>query len=92
MEFMSDLVHEWVTQRSAPNCSRPSAPGGRQNVTNETFPFTEDGLALAAKHAAYRHGGGYTTPRDIQKTLDDLLNRAIDDNRRILRRPMSAPS
>ena len=52
--------------------------------------MTESGIEeqlrklLAARYSAYRDGAGYTTPRDIQKNLDDLLNRAIDDGRHIL--------
>jgi hypothetical protein len=84
-EFMSDLVHEWVDEdRRKELLNGFSGETDNETIGPEVFPFTEDGLALAARFAAYRDGAGYTTPRDIQKALDDLLNRAIDEDRHIL--------
>ena len=84
-EFISDLVHEWVDgERREERMSEFSSESDGEAVTGETFPFTRQGLELAAKYAAFRDGGGYTTPRDIQKNMDDLLNRAMDDGRRVL--------
>jgi hypothetical protein len=40
------------------------------------------GLDMLVQYAC--RNGGITTPRDIQKTLDDFANRAIDDGRHIL--------
>ncbi len=84
-EFISDLVHEWVDGAMRQNLTvQFASEADGEPVTPETFPFTEEGLTIAARYAAYRDGGGYTTPRDIQKNVDDLFNRAIDDGRRIL--------
>jgi Cdc6-like AAA superfamily ATPase len=82
-EFISSLVSEWVDPdlRTAV-LGEHSAEAESEQVSAETFPFTWEGLQIAAAYAC-RHGG-FTTPRDIQKTLDDLLNRAIDDNRHVL--------
>jgi Cdc6-like AAA superfamily ATPase len=83
--FIGDLVHEWVDAEARVLLVREhDGETDGEVLTDQSFPFTEDGLILAARYAAFRDGGGYTTPRDIQKTLDDLLNRAIDDERHIL--------
>ncbi len=84
-DFMSHLVEEWIAPASRDALiAAHESEGDGETVSPGTFPFTEDGLTLAAKYAAYRDGGGYTTPRDIQKVLDDVLNRAIDDERHIV--------
>jgi hypothetical protein len=87
-EFMQHLVHEWTDpdKRDALISAHSSDADGEQ-VTADSFPFTKDGLKYAAEFAAFRDGGGYTTPRDIQKVLDDLLNRAIDDGKHIVSKP-----
>jgi Cdc6-like AAA superfamily ATPase len=83
--FISDLVHEWTDSDLGEQLIKKfGAEAEGQDLSHQSFPFTEDGLSLAARYAAYRDGAGYTTPRDIQKNLDDLLNRAIDDGRHIL--------
>lgn len=84
-DFISDLVQEWVDNDARETLTNkfPGEADG-ETVSARSFPFTENGLDLAARYAAYRDGAGYTTPRDIQKNLDDLLNRAIDDGRHIL--------
>jgi Cdc6-like AAA superfamily ATPase len=84
-DFMCDLVREWVddSERDALIAAFGGEADG-QGISAKTFPFTDEGLEVAARYAAYRDGGGYTTPRDIQKILDDLLNRAIDDKRHLL--------
>ena len=84
-DFISDLVQEWVdnTAREA-LISKFAGEADSETISAKSFPLTEDGLVLAARYSAYRDGAGYTTPRDIQKNLDDLLNRAIDDGRHIL--------
>ena len=81
--FMKALLAEWIdpTQRQELR-SDFSADADQEEITNETFPFTVDGVVSAAKYAT--RNGGYTTPRDIQKTLDDFANRAIDDKRHII--------
>jgi Cdc6-like AAA superfamily ATPase len=84
-EFMSDLVLEWVDPELRDELMRKfGVETDGEAMSEKSFPFTEDGLTLAARHAAYIEGAGVTTPRDIQKVLDDLLNRAIDEDRHIL--------
>jgi hypothetical protein len=51
-------------------------------LTAESFPFTEDGLSTMA--ASVLRIEPTTTPRDIQKALDEFLNRALDDGRHVL--------
>lgn len=83
--FISDLVQAWIDPASRDELLRRFGEecDGEQ-IDGDTFPFTTDGLDLAARYAAYRDGAGYTTPRDIQKTIDDLFNRAMDDERHVL--------
>lgn len=84
-DFISDLVQEWVDNAAREALTNKFAgESDGETVSAKSFPFTENGLDLAARYAAYRDGAGYTTPRDIQKNLDDVLNRAIDDGRHIL--------
>ena len=81
--FMTALVDEWVDGEQRDRIvGEHSAEGDGEGVTAGSFPFTEAGLDVAAAWACRL--GGYTTPRDIQVTLDDVLNRAIDDDRHIL--------
>ena len=83
--FISDLVQEWVDDAARQSLtSKFVSDADGEPVSANSFPFTENALDLAAKYTAYRDGGGYTTPRDIQKNLDDILNGAIDDGRHIL--------
>jgi hypothetical protein len=84
-DFIRDLVQEWVDNAAREALTSDFAgEADGETVSAKSFPLTEDGLDLAARYAAFRDGAGYTTPRDIQKNLDDLLNRAIDDGRHIL--------
>jgi Cdc6-like AAA superfamily ATPase len=81
--FVSALLEEWIdpAKRESIMASHREDRGG-EDVTPATFPFTKEGLHVAAQYACRQ--GGYTTPRDIQVALDDLLNRAIDDGRHIV--------
>lgn len=84
-DFIGDLVREWIADDSRAELMRTyAAECDGEEIDDSSFPFTVDGLNVAAHYAAYRDSGGYTTPRDIQKALDDLLNGAIDDDRHIL--------
>ena len=51
-------------------------------MTAETFPLTDAGLEITVQYAC--RNAGVTTPRDLQKAMDDLFNRAIDEDRHIL--------
>jgi Cdc6-like AAA superfamily ATPase len=82
-EFISALLEEWVepTKRADILVTHQAHADG-EPVTDQSFPFSEKGLELAVQYACRQ--GGYTTPRDIQVTLDELLNRAIDDGRHVV--------
>jgi hypothetical protein len=81
--FVKALLHEWIDpeKRTALMSEHASQADG-ESVDPTTFPMTTEGIDVFVAHAC-RHGG-FTTPRDIQKDLDDLLNRAIDDGRHLL--------
>lgn len=80
---MSALFGEWVEDSEGKEVlAHHASETDGENVGVGTFPFTEAGLELAAQYAC--RNGGYTTPRDIQKMVDDLLNRAIDDGRHVV--------
>ncbi len=80
--FISSLLGEWVDDAARERLTSDFASqADGEDVSAASFPFTEGGLDITAAYACRQ--GGYTTPRDIQVTLDDLLNRAIDDGRHI---------
>jgi hypothetical protein len=82
-DFISALLSEWVNPaRREEIVEAFGAQADGEVIDSKCFPFTASGLELAVMWACRR--GGYTTPRDIQQTLDDLLNRAIDEHRHIL--------
>jgi len=82
-EFLSALLSEWVDATLRKQIiDRHSAEADGEAVNEGTYPFTYEGLVVAAQYAC--RNGGITTPRDIQKMVDDLLNRAIDDGRHIV--------
>ncbi len=80
--FVTALLSEWIDpQRRAAILELHKDEADGEVVGAGTFPFTEEGLRVAVAYACRQ--GGYTTPRDIQKALDDLLNRAMDDEKHI---------
>jgi Cdc6-like AAA superfamily ATPase len=81
--FVISLLQEWIdpTRREEIIAASVDQADGEE-VTDKTFPFTKPGLELTVQYACRQ--GGYTTPRDIQVTLDNLLNHAIDDGRHIV--------
>ena len=82
-EFMAALLAEWIDPaRRGAILKEDGAQADGESVDDSSFPFTRDGLEVAAAFACRL--GGFTTPRDIQKTVDDLLNRAIDDGRHVV--------
>jgi Cdc6-like AAA superfamily ATPase len=82
--FIRALLEEWInpTKRQQLIDKFGADEADSEAIGGQTFPFTEPGLDIAVQYAC-RHGGN-TTPRDIQVTLDELLNRAIDDGRHIV--------
>ncbi len=82
-EFINSLLSEWIDPDKRNELIQAhGAEADGEQVSAETFPFTVEGLDLTVKYTCRK--GGFTLPRDIQKTLDDLLNRAIDEKRHIL--------
>lgn len=83
LEFLRALLDEWIDDtKQADLLSEFAAETDGEEIDSSSFPFTKDGLGVVVEYICRR--GGYTTPRDIQTDLDDLLNRAIDDGRHIL--------
>jgi len=81
--FVRALLSEWIdpTKRTA----LLAGHGGEaesEKISDGTFPFTEKALEKFVEYAC--RNGNVTNPRDIQQSLDDILNRAIDDNRHVL--------
>jgi hypothetical protein len=80
-EFTSKLLAEWVDDAKRTSIiSTYEDEGGGEPITGR-FPFTDPAFE---RFIEYVCRGVITTPRDIQKTLDDFLNRAIDEDRHIL--------
>jgi len=81
--FLRALLAEWINPDSREQLLTTFGKEAEgEAVEADTFPFTGLGLDIAVKYTCRQ--GGFTTPRDIQVTLDDLLNRAIDDERHVL--------
>jgi hypothetical protein len=81
--FISCLLAEWIddTKRATLMSTHASDADG-EAISPASFPFTDEGFDFAVAYAC--SDGGITRPRDIQQTLDNLFNRAIDDDRHIL--------
>jgi Cdc6-like AAA superfamily ATPase len=82
-EFLLALLAEWIhpAQRTALMTAHGKEADG-EKITDETFPFTEKAKGRFVDYTC--RNGNVTNPRDIQQSLDDILNRAIDDGRHIL--------
>jgi GTPase SAR1 family protein len=81
-EFIRALLAEWIEPSARDKLiAEHGAEADGESLDDSTFPFTKEGLSLAASYACRL--SGFVSPRDIQKTVDDLLNRAIDENRHI---------
>lgn len=81
--FIRALLSEWIDpDKRQKLLDQFAKEADREAISAETFPFSEPALDIVVRYACRR--GGYTTPRDIQVTLDDLLNRAIDDGRHVV--------
>ena len=81
-EFMSDLLQQWCDPEARDErMSEYADQADGEEISVETYPFTRPGFDLAVQYACRQ--GGYTTPREIQQTVDDLLNRAIDDKKHL---------
>jgi Cdc6-like AAA superfamily ATPase len=82
-EFLRELLVNWVdSTKRGQLISDFNGEADGEAISEHSFPFTEDALGRFIEFAC--RNGGIATARDIQKSLDDVLNRAIDDNRHIL--------
>jgi hypothetical protein len=81
--FLTALLDEWIDDSKQQDliAAYPAETDG-EAIDASSFPFTNEGLGVAIAYMCRR--GSITTPRDIQTDLDDLLNRAIDEERHIL--------
>lgn len=82
-EFLLALLAEWIdpTRRAALMAAHSKEAEG-EKITDETFPFTEKAKGRFVDYTC--RNGNVTNPRDIQQSLDDILNRAIDDGKHLL--------
>jgi hypothetical protein len=83
--FTSALVSTWIEdEKRARLLLAHGAQADGESLDDSTFPFTSVGLDAFVEYAC-RDGGG-ATPAKIQQELDNFINRAMDDGRRILSR------
>lgn len=82
-EFTSALLEEWNdSDKRAQIIKANDSERAGEPVTSKTYPFTEPALDRFVEYAC--RNGNFTVPRDLQKALDDVLNRAIDDGKHIV--------
>jgi Cdc6-like AAA superfamily ATPase len=81
--FIRGLLSEWTDTSKASSIRESfSAESDGENISSGSYPFTDPALDLFIELAL--RNGNISTPRDIQKNLDDIANRAIDDQRHII--------
>jgi Cdc6-like AAA superfamily ATPase len=81
--FVQDLLEEWVepAERAQITAQYGQQADGEE-VEATSFPFTVPALKRMVEY--FCRDGGITRPRDIQIDVSIFLNRAIDDDRRII--------
>lgn len=87
LEETDDFVRALLSQWTDPEKRRVIAAGfageaDGEDLTDHSFPFTEPALAQFVEYAL--RNGHTATPRDIQKSLDFIVNSAIDDDRHLI--------
>lgn len=80
-DFVTALVGAWVDPARRTELEGAHA-GESDGEAISNFPFTDQGLDGFVEYAC--RNGGVSTPRDVQKALDDILNYAIDDSRHVV--------
>jgi hypothetical protein len=80
-DFVTHLVAEWVDPERRVELEGAHA-GQADGEAVSYYPFSEPGMDGFVEYAC--RNGGVSTPRDVQKALDDILNYAIDDDRHII--------
>ena len=82
-EFTSALLQNWIdASKRAVLLQKHQNETDNESVADSSFPFTDSGLKIFVDYAC--RNGGITTPRDVQSSLETVLNRAIDDGRHVL--------
>jgi len=81
--FIKALLDEWVDPaKRAILINTYNSETDKDSISDETFPFTAKSLPVFVEYCC--RNGGVSNPRDIQKALDEILNRAIDDGRHLV--------
>ncbi len=82
-DFTISLLDAWLDgSRKSELMAKHAAETDGEPIDSASFPFTDEALHVFIEYAC--RNGNVTNPRDIQKALDDKLNRAIDDSRHLL--------
>ena len=82
-EFLASLLDQWIDPILSAALIGQNIGDAESESVGQYFPFTDDAFERFVEYATMRIGG-FTTPRDIQKYLDDIVNRAMDDDRHII--------
>jgi Cdc6-like AAA superfamily ATPase len=81
--FLIGLLSEWVDPTArASNLNQYKTDADGEFTSDEYFPFTQPAFDVFVEYSL--RDGNIATPRDIQKSLDFVLNRAIDDERHLV--------
>lgn len=82
-DFVRALLSQWTEpEKRTALISEFSAEAAGEDVGDESFPFTEPALGHFLEYAL--RNGHTATPRDIQKSLDFVVNGAVDDERHLI--------
>ncbi len=80
-DFVESLLKAWIEPSKAAALAKTYA-SETDGEDLGSYPFTLPALGTFVTYAC--QDGGVTTPRDVQKVLDDVCNLAIDENRHII--------
>jgi hypothetical protein len=80
-EFMEALLSEWIDAGRRLQIIAAYADESEGEGITDTFPFTDPAFDRFIQYACR---SVVTTPRDLQKSLDDFLNKAMDADRHVL--------
>lgn len=81
-QFVDALLDEIVDDARRKQITVDHDSETEGEACGNTYPFTD--AAFEELISYLTRLGGITRPRDIQQTLNDILNRAIDDDRHLL--------
>jgi Cdc6-like AAA superfamily ATPase len=81
--FLRGLLSEWIEpERRSQLREQFAVESDGEEVPDATYPFTNEAFSRFVDYVV--RNGGISTPRDIQKSLDDIANQAVDDGRHII--------